>query len=502
VVTVAGSLGNATTNTGDIANDNLVNIVLGNTSEALTPGLSLVGLRENQLEDLAGNYNPVISLKVNGALIINELQYAGMNNNSLDQYIELKNMTSSLLDFSLQNYVLCRGENLIYLLDNGQISGDSYLLISNLDKNTSILNLDPDYQGFVNPLLDSGNLDLSLRLGSSCLSGEILDQAGDNDLPSIGGNNLAIERKISPADGKDYSNWYEADSSSGFDNLETYGTPRSKNILDAQKPNFLLDPTDTRIPQENILTPNPYQEIKIEYEDNEGGVGINPALTKIWIFVDNNNNGEFDAGDTGWGEVTESSNTLINTSRLKVSPSSPLIAGKNTVRVEIVDMSGNKNSIYWNFWVDKPEFKILEENPADLDLMADNRGYTENSTKIEVKTYGAGFKIKAEGNLLQDNTKLIPDYDGDYGMILNNSGGTLTVDNELNCSNSNFSSDSTDYNPTSNPQIISVNRIEDMTSSNCLKTYTYYIKYGVKVNAMQEAGKYQSDINYNLEFNY
>lgn len=509
-VSGGGSLGNASLSTGSSADDNQVLISMGSSSVALTPGVSSIALTSAALEDAALNVTSSLTpVTLNGSLVINEIQWGGMNSNTSDQYLELRNMTSAVLDFSQVNHVLCQGSTSIATLTSGTVAANSFYLLSALDLATSKLNITPDLVGFSANLLNSGNLSLGLRTGTDCSGGQLIDSAWNNTAPNIGGDNIAMERKNTPGDGSSVSVWYQSDATANFDSdANTYkGTPKTANLLDGQSPTIKIISPDTREPAANSLVADPQPKIRVEYVDNDGGVGINSTTVKVYIFQDNNSNQVYDAGDTGWGDVSASGATSITTSRIEVTPSAPLPAGKNTVRVEVSDYSGNTATHSWNFWVDSFSFQVTELDEADLELIASIPSETNTqTTKLEVKTYGAAIDISAYAPQLNFSGNTIENWDNTKGFAWRLSSSEKAVSNTSgNCSASSSGVSayaSLSNNSASTTSIANISKVSDMTQDNCLKTYSYYLQYKANVDATKQAGIYNSNLQFVININY
>ncbi len=170
---------------------------------------------------------PTIGL---GSVVINEIMWSGSTPHPSDEWIELKNMTSSPID--LTNWVV---ENLGdsgspgITIPSGIIGADNYFLISNKDKDNSIINVDSDYVTTAISLLDDGE-QLTLKNNSGTTI-DIANQIGNwffglNGIPS-----KSMSRKSPPSDGTVGSNWFTSTGSINLDSVASESaTPKADNI--------------------------------------------------------------------------------------------------------------------------------------------------------------------------------------------------------------------------------------------------------------------------------
>ena len=156
-----------------------------------------------------------------GDVVINELMWMGSFSSSDDEWIELKNTTSHEIDLSgwqITKWVAGTHEELILTIPNGKkIPANGYFLISNSDKATSKINVEPD-------LVDSSvvlvNNDLQIKLYDGTWNGgaTLIDTADDGTGGPAAGDNsnkFSMERNDTPGDGTQAANWHNClDSSS------------------------------------------------------------------------------------------------------------------------------------------------------------------------------------------------------------------------------------------------------------------------------------------------
>lgn len=498
-----GSLDSSTLSTGTTADDNTV-VLTDLSSGAPTIGTSTLRLSGSGVvadtSTQANTSTGIATVIIRGGIVINEIQWAGMNSVATDQYIELRNMSaSSAINFATDNHVLCRGTTTIASLTSGTLSANSFFLVSNLSQATSKINVAPDLVGFTNALLSGGTLSLTLRTGTSCSAGTLLDTAWNATAPSIGANNIALERNDSPGDGTSSSSWHAAvKTDTGFDDATTYkGTPKAANVADNTAPTF---DTTTRFPDHQSLMPDSPASIKIGYADNTGGVGVNTA--SVTMEIDLNGDGDYADTNEGTSGYCSSGNlTVKTTTRVVCALPARLSAGKHSIRVTAADLAGNSAQTSWDFWVDNLTVSIQNINQANLGILTPGSGVatTNNSrhTLITVTTYGAGFTLTGTPNSVMTSGA------NTIGWHTNNTstagtGAAYRLKTGAAGSFGNY------FNFNNQPAFVSVAKLTgaQLASTNSLQTYTYYVEYYVDVSATQQTGTYTNTINYTAGLTY
>ena len=406
-VTGGGSITNATTTSGT-ANDEtlIVNLNAGDTT--LTAGVSTVALISGVIADSGGNTNTNTSaVTTNGAVIINEIMWMGTTLNADDEFIELKNMSSSAVDISgwvIENAASGTG---LVIPALSTIAGNGYFLIANYAKGSSKLNVDPDWVTTNLSLANTANGNLVLKNSAIAMDSVKGDTwpAGDNT------NKYSMERNSAPGNGLNSGSWHTGDGQTNWDGGATEkGTPRAANVADAQSPTFQLVGPDSRQPAHNTLYPSRFPSISIEYADNPGGTGIDTSATQI--FIDLNNDADYnDAGEN----ITGSSS--ISLTKVSYTHGSALTAGKHNVKVIIQDIAGNSAETEWSFWLDN--LTVVVTNAPELNLLAgvaDETSSDAEHAKVVINTYGAGITLKGYLPLLVSGGNSIQNWDSATGI--------------------------------------------------------------------------------------
>jgi len=172
-------------------------------------------------------------------VVINELMWMGSVGHKADEWIELKNLTSSPIDLSGWKLSKNTGtETLMLTLPAGaNIPADGYYLISNCSdiSASSALNTASDY---VTTSVDLSNSALQIKLYNGTIDlANLIDTAGNGGTPLAGGNGAnkeSMSRNSTPGDGMQTANWYSDTVSNGttyWDSVDgNYGTPRGPNV--------------------------------------------------------------------------------------------------------------------------------------------------------------------------------------------------------------------------------------------------------------------------------
>ncbi len=233
-----------------------------------------------------------------GDVVINELMWMGMNGNSGDEWLELRNMTDKSINISGWQLTKKRTtdgvEVAMFTFPTGTaISAGGYLWLSEFDRDHSALN--------VNPTLTAGsgsddntdfslaNTDLQIKFydGDFSAGGLLIDNADDGTgTPAAGLTELAgeavyysMERNATPGDGTQAGNWHTtlADTASFFDAGLTAvrGTPGAENRSQGQITDNREQKTENRIPTTTDL------KLDLSIDENPEASPSGEAVEKI-----------------------------------------------------------------------------------------------------------------------------------------------------------------------------------------------------------------------------
>lgn len=214
--------------------------IIGFVAVAIGGATNSVFVSQASLED---NNFSTGTWYVGPEIVINELMWMGSAaGDSNDEWIELRNMTSNTIDLSNWKVtkVASSGsgvESLMLTIPAGKSIGpNGYFLISNYDKATSAINVDPDR---VDSGVTLGNSYLKIRLYRGAWSDptNLIDTAGNGGVPLAGSNGASkqsMSRNSTPDDGTAAGNWYTDIVSNGtsyWDSIDNnYGTPGGPNV--------------------------------------------------------------------------------------------------------------------------------------------------------------------------------------------------------------------------------------------------------------------------------
>ena len=172
-----------------------------------------------------------------GEIVINELMWMGSATSTSDEWIELYNTTNQEIDLS--GWQLTRiksdAETLMVTIPDGElISGNSYYLISNFNKEESNINIDPDLTD-TDVSLANSKLQIKLYKNDWTNINNLIDTADDGDGTPLAGSNVSpkksMSRKSPPGDGILEASWCTANTSVNWDSgAEEFGTPGAENV--------------------------------------------------------------------------------------------------------------------------------------------------------------------------------------------------------------------------------------------------------------------------------
>ncbi|OGG00513.1 hypothetical protein A2Y99_03685 [Candidatus Gottesmanbacteria bacterium RBG_13_37_7] len=150
------------------------------------------------------------------SVVVNEIMWAGSSMSTADEWVELRNMTPSIID--LTDWIiesLGSGSNNV-VITNGSIPANGYFLISNYNKTDSIINIDPNIVTSSISLNNDGEqLILKDQFGHSVDSanGDSTWFAGDETTD----NEKSMSRKTPPGDGTVTDNWFTSNVTKNID---------------------------------------------------------------------------------------------------------------------------------------------------------------------------------------------------------------------------------------------------------------------------------------------
>lgn len=193
------------------------------------------------------------SFTIGDWVVINELMWMGSYQHPLDEWIELRNLSSSTLDIGGWQLTNLNGvvEKFMLEIPAGEtIAPNGFYLITNYDQDDSALAVNPDLVD-TSVTLRNSNLQIKLYKGDWEVSENLVDTADDGDGAPLAGflstNNIfhfSMERNDIPSDGTLAANWHTCfDDSAEMrqywdpftvsgDESVNRGTPTARNLSD------------------------------------------------------------------------------------------------------------------------------------------------------------------------------------------------------------------------------------------------------------------------------
>ncbi|HHS50751.1 MAG TPA: hypothetical protein ENN07_06500, partial [candidate division Zixibacteria bacterium] len=205
-----------------------------------------------------------------GDVVFNELMWMGTAMSPYDEFLELRNMTDTQLNFSATPWAIYRMDELMIIIDSGVLPAHGLFLICRRESSASLITAPRDF--ISNALvLTNSNTQYSLYAGTSS-SATLIDIADDGDGAPMSGRFIpsenirwSMERSDPPGHGDDPANWHPACLSIGFAagaaERGTPGAPNYKNVPPTL-PNVVISPSfigsDTTIFAEarNVIDPD------------------------------------------------------------------------------------------------------------------------------------------------------------------------------------------------------------------------------------------------------
>ncbi|MCK5832095.1 hypothetical protein KAH81_00325 [bacterium] len=190
-----------------------------------------------------------------GDVVFNELMWMGTTLSPYDEFLELRNMTSSVIDFSHTPWCIYRQDELMLIIDDGILPANGLFIICRRNGGESRITAARDFVSNAMVLTNS-NTHYSLYAGMGSTS-PLMDVADDGDGPPMSGRFImadnirwAMERNDIPGEGDDPTSWHPACLSIGFiagaRERGTPGAPNYKNLPPPEpslsiSPDFLAD---------------------------------------------------------------------------------------------------------------------------------------------------------------------------------------------------------------------------------------------------------------------
>ena len=403
--------------------------------------------------------------KTSAPIVINEVMISTTENNN---YIELKNLSSSIVDISWWTVAW------VIIPATTNISANGYILISESTAATSIINVVPD-------IIDSA-LDLTwvqIALNDWLID---IDYAKLNTWLNDTVTPKSIERQNNPWDWSLTSSWYQSQSSVWFDDSIPFWTPWSVNVFDTTAPTI-----NSYFPSDNDLLPMWDFNLSFDYTENVWGLWVDITSDNLTLYKYNTWTTSFDINSISsvnlwWKIITTTKSSY---------PINNLAFWKYQAIFTIDDLAWNTVTKTLIFYVDEFEF-IVNSNILDIwTLIVWNDNISISETIVTIKTVWAWFSLNMDKlSLLTDWSANIVDWNWSnwFGFDLSKDENWSVV-NYLNSLTA-----------------LSSNNLWSITKS--INTdwdknvFTYSIKYWANINTTQSAWTYNSNVDFDIGLTY
>lgn len=339
---------------------------------------------------LTGFLQPLIGFADNGtpSIIINELAWAGSSSNWRDEWIELKNTTDTEIDIAGWQITYIKGDSneetlmleIIDDIDNPQntvILANEYFLIAHNAQNhnfgdeespiLSVLNIEPDY---IDNSITLSNTNLSIKLydGSWDNDGNLIDIAGNGNIPLAGSNSAktSMERNEVYASGDLIDSWHESTLATNLDDA----------IFDKATPKSLNSPK--LLPAPKVISISPIEaniETVLEIEEIVGENFVVELETQIKIVKDS----DFIFAT----DVHVASSTIIDDAKFNLSGA---IVGQWDLI--IINPDGQEGILLNAITITEPEEDIIYSNQIIISELYPKPDTTSNDEFIELHNKG------------------------------------------------------------------------------------------------------------------
>lgn len=329
-----------------------------------TSKISFLGWEVN--DNFSNAQSQEIFVSITAPIIINEVM---ISDNSDNNYVELKNISNSLVDIS---WFIVAG---VTLPPWSTIAGNGYFLITKTSQTTSILNVVPNV---ISSSLDLSSTQIILSNGVINIDSAKLDLWYINtSLPS------SMERRNPPGLGTLANSWYTSIVSSWFDTMTPTGTPGAQNVEDNIAPWFV-----SSTPENNQLLGVKSFDFEINFEENVWGVWVDQSSIDFEL-------SKFQSGS--WSPDVLA--TYLVSSWMTLSPTQAkyplqnLPSWKYKGTFTVSDKAGNELLQEIIFYVDNFEVTL---NQTDFDIGTLNTltpTYASGELILTVKTLWASFTL-------------------------------------------------------------------------------------------------------------
>ena len=268
-------------------------------------------------------------------VIFNEIFWSGSFISTSDEFIELKNISSTNIDLTGWQITKINSsgeEELMMEIPDGIIPAGGYFLISNSQKDynysngESILNINPD---LVDSAMSLSNDKLQLKIYDGDFSdGRLaIDIAGDGKLPLAGSNEnkISMERTELIGDGTVCESWKNASDKINLD----AGSIEIANPISSGKPDIInsnINIDNINIAEDNLI------ELSSEVYDSDGYEDISHVVADFDDFG-------LGRSDMPFLAINPENNSTFYKLTINI-PSNTLSAGPKIIKLTVYDKKG------------------------------------------------------------------------------------------------------------------------------------------------------------------
>lgn len=437
----------------------------------VTYGTTSVSAAPNAVADASGNMQTTaFYVAVSATVVINEVMWSS-SGSSLTQYVELRNLGPSPIDVSgfKIDAASANGTATLTLPASQTIAGNGYYLIAASAVATAGNQLAPGVSpDFVGALSLSPSQSANLVLKNA--AGSVYDRAKANPFPAGSDSAMvSMERRDTPGDGLTASNWYGAQTGSGFfDTAVPKGTPGSANVFDAAAPTISsVTPADTA-----LLPTGSGVTVTYSYSDD---VLMSASPSRTFKLEKNDGSGNY-------SDVTAVSVSSSGADAAQATYSlNSLASGGYRTTFTVRDAAGNSTQKVSAFYVDAFSMDV---STGSVSLGTLQAGVTGTSTPltVTVQTVGAPFVLSLSGGGLSSGAESVGVWNGangyGFGCTVSGSAGASVCDASVRAATGSVLESVSTASPDSNGN---------------LKTYVYVVAFSANVDALTAAGNYSAN---------
>lgn len=227
----------------------------------------------------------------------------------------------------------------------------------------------------------------------------------------------------------------------------------------------------------------PHGNFALTYNYSDVGTGIDPATAIGQIYSWNSGTLSYNPTPLGWYMTLWSSSATNATMNISNLP-----FWRYRFDMSITDNAGNSTTQSFTYFVDRIEWTISADTYNIGNIVQNVATFWTGELTVTIRTVGAGFSLTtAPVSLLTTPS----------GSTINYWNGTLGGGYDI-WSGGTFGGSILTYSPNATLATTAKN----INQNGAQNTFTYRIKYGTKVDFMQNAGDYSGMVSFGLTLDY